>query len=134
MMLFAPNFLVRQKEGAQGEEEVVERQAQQEILRQARTLPQVHLGQGCRMRGPGENMDGCVRFHSTGGLVLSSRYRNGGSYKRMNGVGKEQSCRGERALLLPLKFLGSSLKDMVTRQKIYGIENSFRYPFAYIEG
>ena len=34
---------------------------------QARTLPQVHFGQGCQMRGTGENMDGDVGFHSTGG-------------------------------------------------------------------
>ena len=38
--------------------EVEERQARQELRRQARTLPQVQLSQGCRMRGTGENMDG----------------------------------------------------------------------------
>jgi len=31
------------------------------------TLPQVQLGQGCRMQGTGENMDGGVGSQSTGG-------------------------------------------------------------------
>ena len=43
-----------------------EREAKQEIRRQARTLPQVSLGQGCQMRGKAENMDGGMGFYSTG--------------------------------------------------------------------
>ena len=35
--------------------------------RQARTLPQVQLSQGCRMRGTGEKMDSDVGQQSTGG-------------------------------------------------------------------
>ena len=42
-------------------------EAKQELRRQARTIPQVSLGQGRCMRGTGENMDGGVGFHSTGG-------------------------------------------------------------------
>ena len=69
MLMIAPNSHVRQKEGAQGEgkEEVEEREDRQEVRNQVRTLPQVQLGQGCGMRGAGENMDGGVGFHSTGG-------------------------------------------------------------------
>ena len=55
-MMIALNSLVRQKEGAQGEEEKAVKP----------TLPQVKLGQGCQMRGTVENMDGGVGFHSTG--------------------------------------------------------------------
>ena len=60
-----PLTLIRQKEGTQGEREVEEREDRQELRRQARTLPQVQLGQRCRMQGTGENMDGGVEFHST---------------------------------------------------------------------
>ena len=65
--MIAPNSHVRQKEGAQGEgkEEVEEREDRQEVRNQVRTLPQVQLGQGCGMRGAGENMDGGVEFPST---------------------------------------------------------------------
>ena len=38
-----------------------------EFRRQARTLPQVQLSQGCLMRGTGEDMDGSVERQSTGG-------------------------------------------------------------------
>ena len=67
-MMIAPNFLVRQRERAQGdeEEEVEEREDRQELQCQAHTLPQVQLGQRCWIRGAGENVDGGVRFHSTG--------------------------------------------------------------------
>ena len=47
------------------------------------------------MREAGENMDGDIGFYYTGRAegardpVLSSRYRNGGGYKRMNRVEKE---------------------------------------------
>ena len=37
-----------------------------------RMLPQVQLGQGRRMRGAGENMDGGVGFHFTGGGVVDT--------------------------------------------------------------
>ena len=37
------------------------------IHRQAQTLPHIQFGQGSRMRGTGENMNGGVGFHSTGG-------------------------------------------------------------------
>ena len=57
--MVAPNSLVRQKDGTQGEED------QQELRHQLRTIPQAQLGQGCRIRGTGENMDGGVGFHST---------------------------------------------------------------------
>ena len=51
MMVIAPNSLVRQKEGLRGRKrwEVEERDDPQQLRRQARTLPQVQLGQGCRM-------------------------------------------------------------------------------------
>ena len=53
MMIFAPNSLVRQKEGAQGEEEEEEAGGRRkgrltEIRRQALTLPQVQLRTLCR--------------------------------------------------------------------------------------
>ena len=70
MMMFAPNSLVRQKEGAQRRRkrrEIEEKEDRQELRRQVQTLPQIQLGQGCRMRGTGENMDGGVGFHSTVG-------------------------------------------------------------------
>ena len=38
-------------------------------------------------------------------LVLSSHDRKGERCKRMNGTGKEKSCRGEGGLLLLLIFL-----------------------------
>ena len=66
MTIFAPNLFVRRGGGeAKGEEEVAGRR--REFRRQARTLPQVQLSQGCRMRGAGENMDGGVRHQVTGG-------------------------------------------------------------------
>ena len=59
-------------------------------------IPQVQLGQGRRMRGTGENMDGGMThealLHRRGregqGSVLSSHDRNRGSYRRMNNVVK----------------------------------------------
>ena len=60
-MLFAPNSLVRQKEGAQGEEE------EEAGGRRKGGPPQVQLGQGCQMRGSGEKMNGGVGFYSIGG-------------------------------------------------------------------
>ena len=66
MTIFAPNLFVRRGGGeAKGEEEVAGRR--REFRRQAQTLPQVQLSQGCRMRGAGENMDGGVRHQVTGG-------------------------------------------------------------------
>ena len=62
--------------------------------RQARTPSHIQLGQGCRIRETGENMDGGVWVHSTtgaegvGGLVVFSHDRNGGSYRSMNEVVK----------------------------------------------
>ena len=46
---------------------VEERQARQELRRQVRTLLQVQLSQGCRMRGTVENMEGGVGYSFTGG-------------------------------------------------------------------
>ena len=66
MMMITPNSLARQKEGFHGEEaKDQKREAKQELRRQVRMLPLVHLSQGCRMRGTGENVDGDVGFHST---------------------------------------------------------------------
>ena len=66
MIVIASNSIVRQNVGARGMRrkrwEVEEREDRQEFQRQARTLPQVQLGQGYQMRGTGENMDGGVRF------------------------------------------------------------------------
>ena len=66
IMMIDPNSLDRQKEGAQGEEDeeagVKEREDRPELRCQARTLRQVQLCQGYRMRGIGENMDGGVGF------------------------------------------------------------------------
>ena len=67
MMMIAPNSLVHQKEGTQKEEEEGEQVEEKEVRCQARTLPQNQLGQGYRMRGTGENMNGGIGFHSTGG-------------------------------------------------------------------
>ena len=67
MMMIAPNSLVHQKEGTQKEEEEGEQVEEKEVRCQARTLPQNQLGQGYRMRGTGENMDGGVGRQSTGG-------------------------------------------------------------------
>ena len=53
-----------QEVGSRKRREVEER----EVRYQVWTLSQVQLGQGCRMRGTGESMDGGVRFHSTGGV------------------------------------------------------------------
>ena len=67
--MIAPNSLVRQKEGAQGEEEeereIEKREDRQELRHQARTFPRVQLGQGCRKRRTGDNMDSGVGFYST---------------------------------------------------------------------
>ena len=58
--------LVHQKEGLRGKRkkrrEVEQKQGRQDLRRQARMLPQVKLGQGCRMRGTWENMGGNVGF------------------------------------------------------------------------
>ena len=69
MMMIAPNSCPSEgcTHGEEEELEVEEREYRQELRRQARTLPQVQLGQGCRLRGRGENMDVGVGFHSTGG-------------------------------------------------------------------
>ena len=57
-MMIAPNSLVRQKKGAQEEEdkirEVEEKEVRQELRRQIRTLPQFKLGQGLRKRKKGK--------------------------------------------------------------------------------
>ena len=54
-MMITPNSHARQKEVAQGEEDEEagdrKRKAKQDLRRLARTIPQVKLGQGCRMRG-----------------------------------------------------------------------------------
>ena len=47
--------------------ELKEKEDRQKLRRQARTIPQVQLGLGCRMRGTGENMNGVAGFHCTGG-------------------------------------------------------------------
>ena len=52
--------------GDRRRQEVEEREDRQELRRQAPTLLQVQLGQGCRMRGTGEIVDGGEGFHSTG--------------------------------------------------------------------
>ena len=67
MAMIAPNFLVCQKEGLgrRKRREVEEREDRRELRRQTRMLPQVQLGQGCRMRGTGENMERGDGFHST---------------------------------------------------------------------
>ena len=71
-MMIAPNSLARQKEGAQGwrrkRREIEEKEVKQQLRRQARTLPQVQLSQGCQMRGTGEIMDGGMGFYSSGGV------------------------------------------------------------------
>ena len=66
MMMIALNSLVRQKEGAQREEEG-EAEGPIRTPITTRMLPRVQLSQRCRMRGTGENIDGGVWFHSTGG-------------------------------------------------------------------
>ena len=50
-MMIASNSLVRQKEGVQGEKAAGDQGKgnKQELRRQAWTLPQVSLGQGCWM-------------------------------------------------------------------------------------
>ena len=64
-----------------------------------------------RMRGTGENIDGCVGFPSarrtdgTGGLILHSHDMNGGNYKRMNGVGIGRSCKDEKGS--PIQLLSA---------------------------
>jgi len=47
MKSIAPNSLARQKKGIQGEGEIKQREGKQELRRQARTLQQVSLGEGC---------------------------------------------------------------------------------------
>ena len=49
-----------------GIEDIKERVAKHKLRCQVQTVPQVYLGQGCWMRGTGENMDGGVGFHSIG--------------------------------------------------------------------
>ena len=62
MMMFAPNYFVRQKEGAQGEGEE-EAKSRRKAGSTGTPTPGadaptgVQLSQGCRMRGTGENMD-----------------------------------------------------------------------------
>ena len=48
-------------------QEVEEREDRQELPRLTRTFSQVQFGQGRRMGGTGENMDGGVGFHSIEG-------------------------------------------------------------------
>ena len=68
-MMKLPNSLFRQKEGAQREEEAGDRRKghQTGTPTPAQTLPQVQLGQRCRMGGTGDNMEGGVGFHFTAG-------------------------------------------------------------------
>ena len=73
MTIIAPNSLVHQKEGAGGEEEEVaggrRKGGSTGSITPGTDAPtvQVQLGQWCRVRGTGENMDDSVGFHSTGG-------------------------------------------------------------------
>ena len=73
MMMIALTFLSAGSRGLRGRKkgrksrEVEERQDRQELRRQARTLPQVQLGQECWMQGTGENVDDGAGFHSAGG-------------------------------------------------------------------
>ena len=46
--------------------EIREGKAKQELRRLTRTLPQAFFGQGCYMRGTGDNMNGGMGFYSTG--------------------------------------------------------------------
>ena len=72
MMMIAPYSLARQKKVAQGEEkeEAGDRikggQTRTPTPRGCFHMSNVYLGQGCRMQGTGENMDGGVGFHYTG--------------------------------------------------------------------
>ena len=66
MMMITPLLSARRRYlGGRGRRrrkwrEVEEREDRQELRRQARTLSQVQLSQGCRMGGTGEDMDGVV--------------------------------------------------------------------------
>jgi len=65
MMMIVPNSLACQKEGGRGRG-MKGWEAKQELQRQARTFLKVFFGQGCWMRGTGENMAGGKGFYSTG--------------------------------------------------------------------
>ena len=71
----------------------------EELRRQARTIQWVQHGQGCRMRGTGENKDGGMGFQSTGGAEedrdQSYPLMIGivGSYRKKNEVVKGYFCR-----------------------------------------
>ena len=97
MMTIVPNSLVRQKEGAQGRRrkrwEVEEKEDQQELRRQVRTLLQVQLGKGWGYEEQEETWTvlwGSTPQEGQRGyeLFLSSHDRNGGSHRRMNEVVK----------------------------------------------
>ena len=60
MMMIAPNSLVRQKQGAQGEEE--EEPVGRRKAWSIGTIDPTRSGQECRMVGTKENMDCCVGF------------------------------------------------------------------------
>ena len=68
MMMFALDSLVHQKEGAQGEQEEEEADGRSFRRKEGPTgtptlgADLTTLGQGCRMRGAGEIMDGGVGY------------------------------------------------------------------------
>ena len=62
MMMIAPNSLVRQKEGTQGEEQEEEVGGRRKAGSIGTPTPGGVLDQGWRMRESGENIDGGVGF------------------------------------------------------------------------
>ena len=71
MMIIAPTLFSARRRGLRGKKrrEDKEMKDQQELRHQERTLPQVQLCQGCRMRGTGENMNGGVGLYYTEGAA-----------------------------------------------------------------
>ena len=73
MMKISPNSHVRQKDGAQEEEEAggPRKGGMTWIPMPGADAPTGHLGQRCRMRGIGEDIVGGVGFQSTGGAEVA---------------------------------------------------------------
>ena len=134
--MIASNSLARQKEGIQGvggrkRQRIKESEAKHELRRQARTLPQVFLGQGCWMRGTGENMDGGMGFHSAG-RAEGARNQFYPLTIRMEGAtkGLKEFRKGIYVVAREVCFFscylwGTCSKVTVMSQKRFGIGNRF---------